>query len=94
MQQIISYKYGKFSCEKTHPFTLVLRGAFGFSFVLGSSETEQLDIEHHFLILSEFHTKGFSNFSQRKLGSSIDFSQSLKWIVYLTKGIALLRTYS
>jgi len=36
IQQIISHKYGKFGCEKTHPVTLVLRGAFGFSFVLGS----------------------------------------------------------
>ena len=80
---------------KTYPFTLVLRGAFGFSFVLGSGETEQLDIEHHFLILSEFHTRGFFfNFFTRKLGSSIDFSQSLKWIMYLTKGIAFLTTYS
>ena len=47
---------------KIFPFTLVLHGAFGFSFVLGSWETEQLDIEHHFLILSEFHNRGFQFF--------------------------------
>ena len=94
MQQIISHKYEKFSYEKTHPFSLVLHGAFGFSFVLGSWEIEQLDIEHQILILSKFHIGGFSNFSQRKLGSSIDFSQSLKWTMYRTKGIAFLTTYS